>query len=108
VSLRCIVSAVNPHAACASNRQWLLVEVLLNKYECDGPADDPFSPQWFIVTPQMVVRFLDSNRLLVDAGDYDNDGKSELVFSIDDHNRGGYKLFYDDFKQKVVFEFSYH
>jgi len=41
-------------------------------------------------------------------GDYDGDGKSELVFSIDDYNRGGYRLFYDDFGQRAVFEFSYH
>jgi len=45
---------------------------------------------------------------LVDAGDYDNDGKSEIVFSISRYNRGGYELFYDDFKGHTVFEFSYH
>ncbi len=45
---------------------------------------------------------------LVDAGDYDKDGKSELVFSIDRYNRGGYELFYDDFKKHVVLEFGYH
>jgi hypothetical protein len=28
-----------------------------------------------------------------------------LVFSIDDYNRGGYKLFYDDFRQRAIFEF---
>jgi hypothetical protein len=61
-----------------------------------------------VITPEQQVRFLSSNMWLVDAGDYDNDGKSELVFSIDDYNRGGYKLFYDDFKQEAVFEFNYH
>jgi len=45
---------------------------------------------------------------LVDAGDYDSDGKSELVFSIDGYNRGGYKLFYDDFSRFATFEFGYH
>jgi hypothetical protein len=45
---------------------------------------------------------------LVDAGDYDNDGRSELVFSIDDYDLGGYRLFYDHFKKESVFEFSYH
>ena len=44
----------------------------------------------------------------VGAGDYDNDGKSELVFSIDDYNRGGYKLFYDDLSRSAIFEFNYH
>jgi hypothetical protein len=45
---------------------------------------------------------------LVDAGDYGNDGNSELLFSINDENRGGYELFYDDFRQHVTFEFGYH
>ena len=54
------------------------------------------------------MRFLGSRMWLVDAGDYDNDGKSELVFSIDDYNRGGYRLFYDDFSRSAKFEFGYH
>jgi hypothetical protein len=54
------------------------------------------------------ARFLGAGMWLVDAGDYDNDGKSEVLFSIDQYNRGGYILFYDDFKKQAVFEFSYH
>ena len=92
----------------ASKRSWIVAGVLLAPYRCDGPADEPFGVQWFVVTPQHDIRFIDSNMWLVDAGDYDGDGKSELVFSIDDYNRGGYRLFYDDFGQRAVFEFSYH
>jgi hypothetical protein len=92
----------------ASNRSWYLAEVQLSGYECDGPTDEPFSSQWFVITPERQVRFLDSSMWLVDAGDYDNDGRSELIFSIDDYNRGGYKLFYNDFERKAVFKFSYH
>ena len=94
--------------AYASNRQWSIAEVALGEYECDGPSDEAFSSQWFVITPEQQVRFLGSSMWLVDAGDYDNDGKSELVFSIDDYNRGGYKLFYDDFSRSAKFEFSYH
>ena len=43
----------------------------------------------------------------MDAGDYDNCGKSEVLFSIDQYNRGGYVFFYDDLKKQAVFEFSY-
>jgi hypothetical protein len=43
---------------------------------------------------------------LVDAGDYDNNGRDELVFSIDRYNRGGYELFYDDFKKHATFEYG--
>lgn len=45
---------------------------------------------------------------LVDAGDYDNDGRSELVFSIDRYNEGGYELYYNDFKKHSTFRFGYH
>jgi hypothetical protein len=92
----------------ASNRHWLIAEMELSGSECDGPPDEAFTSQWFVITSEQNVRFLGSNMWLVDAGDYDNDGKSELVFSIDDDNRGGYKLFYDDFSKHAIFEFGYH
>ena len=86
----------------------MVASVLLSPYRCDGPPDEPFAVQWFVITPQQKVRWLDSNMWLVDAGDYDGNGKSELVFAIDGYNRGGYRLFYDDFRQRAEFEFSYH
>jgi hypothetical protein len=94
--------------AYASSRHWFIAEVMLRGGECDGPPDEAFTSQWFVITPEQQVRFLGSSMWLLDAGDYDNDGKSELVFSIDDYNRGGYKLFYDDFSKHAVFEFGYH
>jgi hypothetical protein len=94
--------------AYTSSRHWLIVQLALTGDECDGPPEQPFSPQWFIVTPNQQIRFLDSGMWLVDAGDYGGDGKTELIFSIDADNRGGYKLFYDNFKQRAVFEFNYH
>ena len=66
--------------------------------------DDP----WFALDAQGQFHYLGSGMWLVDAGDYDNDGRSELVFSIDRNNRGGYVLFYKDFTNHAVFEFSYH
>jgi hypothetical protein len=95
-------------SAYSSNKRWALARVQLEPYRCDGPSDDAFVDQWFLVMPDSSVRFLGKAMWLVDAGDYDNDGRSELVFSIDDYNRGGYVLFYDDFKKSVTFEFGYH
>ena len=94
--------------AYSSNRGWSIARVQLEPYRCDGPDDDAFVDQWFVVKPDSTVSFLGSAMWLVDAGDYDNDGRSELIFSIDDYNRGGYRLFYDDFSRSATFEFGYH
>jgi hypothetical protein len=82
--------------------------MLLAEYRCEGPPEDAFVNQWFVVKPGGEIRFLGAGMWLVDAGDYDNDGKSEVVFSIDRYNQGGYELFYYDFKKSAVFQFSYH
>lgn len=91
-----------------SKRNWQIAQLAVKGCAPDDERGDELSIEWYVVSPDGAVRYLDSNMHLVDAGDYDNDGKSELVFSIDDYNRGGYKLFYGDFRQKAVFEFSYH
>ena len=74
----------------------------------DTEAGFEIDDSWFVAEPNNSVHYLDSGLWLVDAGDYDNDGHSELVFSINRDDRGGYELFYDDFKKRVIFEFSYH
>jgi hypothetical protein len=92
----------------SSENHWLLAQLRLETYRCDGPPDDAFIDQWFVISPGNSVKFLDQGMTLVDAGDYDADGKSELVFSIDQDNRGGYQLFYRDFEKHSTFVFSYH
>jgi hypothetical protein len=92
-----------------SNAGWVVARMHLKAVACDDveagfDIDDP----WFAIDPEKSSRYLGSGMWLVDAGDYDNDGKSELVFSIDRDNRGGYELFYDDFKKRAIFEFGYH
>ncbi|MBV8062901.1 MAG: hypothetical protein JOY51_04850, partial [Nevskia sp.] len=66
--------------------------------------DDPV----FLRRPDGSEEYLDSGIWLVDAGDYDNDGESELVFAVSRYNTGGYELLYDDFRQRALFLFSYH
>jgi hypothetical protein len=94
--------------AYSSNRNWSVAQVRLGPSRCDGPPDEAFLDYWFAISPANEIRLLDGGMWLVDAGDYDNDGKSELLFSIDRYDTGGYELFYDDFKKHVTFEFSYH
>jgi hypothetical protein len=96
--------------AYASNRGWTLARLhLRDAIDCeDVEAGFEINDKWFTVDPQRKVQYLDGGIWLVDAGDYDNDGKSELVFSIDDYNRGGYEIFYDNFRKHTTFKFSYH
>lgn len=91
-----------------SKGHWQVAQLAVKGCAIDDERGDELSIEWYVISPGGKAQYLDSNMHLVDAGDYDNDGKSELVFSIDDYNRGGYKLYYDDFKQRAVFEFSYH
>jgi non-specific serine/threonine protein kinase len=77
----------------SSNGHWSVVQVRLEEYRCDDPPDDPFVDYWFALSPANEIRFLNKGMWLVDAGDYDNDGKSELVFAIDRYDQGGYEIF---------------
>lgn len=95
-------------SAYSSLKGWSVVRVELEPYRCDGPSDDPFVDQWFVLEPNSQIHFLGRAMWLVDAGDYDNDGHSEIVFSIDDYNSGGYILFYGDFKKSATFKYGYH
>jgi len=95
--------------AYASNKGWSLLELSLAGYTCDSPEDGTaFIGQWYVVNPSGEPSFLGSDMRLVDTGDYDNSGSSELFFSIDGYNRGGYRLFYRDFTRSAEFSFSYH
>ena len=69
--------------------------------------DDPNVDAWFYVAGKE-VRYLGSNMLLVDAGDYDGDGKEEAVFKVQRYNNDGYVLFHDGFRRQSEFSWSYH
>ncbi len=94
----------------ASELGWRIARLhLAEAISCDDTeAGFGIEDPWFVVAPDGAARFLGSGMWLVDAGDYDNDGKSELLFSIDRYDQAGYELFYDDFKQRATFDFFYH
>ena len=69
--------------------------------------DDQNKDAWFYVTGKEVT-YLGSNMLLVDAGDYDGDGKEEAVFKVQRYDNDGYLLFHDGFEQKLEFSWGYH
>jgi len=77
------------------------------KNKCDGPWESPWSSHWFLVGGES-SQYLGSQLSLVDAGDYDGDGSSEVVFWHSGYDEDGYALFYDDFRKHVRYYWTYH
>ena len=101
-----------------SNKSEFIVEtkVLHNKCLFNVDGDDFQSlggNQLFHATFNREAAFLGLQWELVDAGDYDADGKSEVIFYVAegkdiDIETEGYVLFYDDFRHNVRFVWENH
>jgi hypothetical protein len=104
-------SALTLPVAYASNKHSFLVEATLNAGDCgyvDDP-DDPLSDPWFFVSSGGAVRRIGSFMSLLDAGDYDNDGRSELVFFLSQpEDTDGFVLYDANFGKPVTFTWTYH
>lgn len=88
-----------------------LVAVSLNPKlnGCDGPTEPAWWPNWYLLPAdggQPV--FLGEGLELVDAGDYDHDGRSEVIFWYSGYNLDGYVLFADEFASRVEYLWGYH
>ena len=94
----------------SSKENWSLAELQLTGWACDGlmDADGPFIDHWYAIAPTGKIMNLGSGMTLLDAGDYDGDGKSEVLFALDGYDLGGYRLFYDNLTKSAEFVFSYH
>jgi hypothetical protein len=74
-----------------------------------GPTYGPlWQPHTFAVLPDGTIQHLGFDLRLVDAGDYDGDGHSEIVFQSRNYNRDGYVLFFDSFRGRATVEWGYH
>ena len=95
--------------AYASSKGVVIARMHLEAIDCeDAEAGFDIDDPWFSMGTNKVPKYMDSGMWLVDAGDYDNDGKSELIFSISRENEGGYEIWYDGFRKHSVFKFNYH
>ena len=98
----------------AASTGWRIGRVSLKAedYRCDGPLPDvgesAFSALTVAVAPDGRMMDLGFDMQLLDAGDYDADGRSELVFMYSHYNSDGYKLFANGFADQESFGFSYH
>jgi hypothetical protein len=69
--------------------------------------------EWFYRNPDGEVSYLGRGWELVDAGDYDNDGKSEMIFYVAESEDSccveteGYILFWNDFRDSVRTTWKY-
>jgi hypothetical protein len=106
-------SAITFPYAYASNKNSFIVAVRLDAGNCGwgGHPDDPtdaFVYQWFLVASDRSVRRMGGFDLLLDAGDYDDDGRSEFIFfSVRSENSDVYDLLYDNFQKKAELEVGY-
>jgi hypothetical protein len=106
-----------------SNQGFSLVSMFLEGGKC-GINDGPFLNQLFLFPPNKNDPHINLSKriqpsttsinnqqfslILVDAGDYDADGKLELVFFVSGYNEDGYALFYDSFQKSVMYTWHYH
>lgn len=88
-----------------AGRMLVALKVEDRKDVCESP-EGPKAVQWFLLSDG--VHPLGPNFELVDAGDYDRDGKSDLLFWYSGYNNDGFTLFYDGLAKHVDFRWSYH
>ncbi|MFN3820140.1 hypothetical protein [Blastomonas sp.] len=100
--------------AYSSGIGWKIARVGLNPdaYRCDGMLPDTgesaFSALTVAFAPDGELIDLGHDMRLLDTGDYDADGRSELVFIFSHYNSDGYRLFSDDFNKSITFGYSFH
>ncbi len=82
------------------------IRIRRSLYRCDFILEGPWLTHWFVLgpSPQLLGTDLES----VDAGDYDRDGTSELIFWQGAYNRDGYVLVTGDLRRRVEHGWSYH
>ena len=75
--------------------------------DCDPYGFAPqYENHWFVMSAN--PKHLGDGMDLLDAGDYDGDGHSEMIFWTSGENRDGYVLVYDDFAKRAEFYWHYH
>ena len=69
--------------------------------------EENWSNQWFLDDGK-TVRFVSSSLALIDAGDYDGDGGSEVVFLKTGYDYDAYILLYARLAKQAEFGWTYH
>lgn len=85
----------------------LITVRLKNGSNCDGPIDKSWGRHSFLATKNNIA-YLGVGLELVDAGDYDGDGTSELLFWFSGYNHDGYMLYSTEAAGMIEFTWKYH
>ena len=93
----------------ASSTKKKLIQVTfdIEGQKCNGTKEAICEHYWFYVSDE-TTKYIGMNLELIDAGDYDNDGTSEVLFWHSSYNEDGYKLFYNNFKKSVKLYWGYN
>ena len=92
----------------ASSDQLIQLGFDIPQIDCGGPVEPECKSLWFYLPIVQKPFFIGKKMNLIDAGDYDGDGRSEIVFWKAGYNLDGYILFYDRFTKKVEYLWGYH
>jgi len=94
------------HLAARDGSQLFALQLGSKAFECNSELGEAMSARWFTVNSD--VRYVGSDLSLLDASDYDGDGKTEFLFWYSGYNRDGYVLFSEHFRQRAEFTWNYH
>jgi len=108
ISVRIGPAQMKLHAAYRDNENRELVAMSLDSrlYECDSEVDEGGTVHWILLGAS--PRYIGDINDLVDAADYDGDGKTEFLFWYGGYDQDGYVLFSNDFRRKTAFLWRYH
>ena len=79
---------------------------LKHRSECDGVLDKSKYPIWFYINRE--VKLIGYELDLVEAADFDNDGRVEFIFQHSGYNEDGYTLFESEFESRFDYYWKYH
>jgi len=91
----------------SKGKELISIGLDIQKINCDGPITPEWSRKGFLLNKEN-VDFIGREMELIGAGDYDNDGNSELLFWHSGYNQDGYILIYNDFRESAKYVWGYH
>ena len=97
------------YRAYKNNKEEFIISAGLAKKHtanCDGPLHKSDKPIWFFIGKELKLIGFEFD--LVEAADFNNDGKTEFLFFHGGYNEDGYTLFENNFEGRFDYYWRYH